>query len=296
MKTNIACIECSLHNFLRLMADFDIPQDRQQTMTREFLTYLATIDYALSPPAIARHTYARIGQFLDCADPYASQKQEQNRSAMQIYHAMVPRVAASGNPPLSALKLAIAGNAIDLGPSKRLDADAIIDQALETPLAIDDASFFFKALRNCRHLLYLTDNAGEIVFDRLFIETLIDHGLIDSKRLTVATRGYPVINDATPADAHVVGLDRVVRVIDNGDRSPGTLLQYTSDAFRRVFQKCDLVVSKGQGNFETLNDMGAKHIYFFLVAKCPVIAKALNTTVGAFVCKHHFQDAATSLL
>ena len=122
----------------------------------------------------------------------------------------------------------------------------------------------------------LADNAGEIVFDRLLIEQLpID-------RVTVAVRGYPVINDATLDDAETAGLTDIVDVISNGSDAPGTLLDDCSEAFRSRFEEADLIIAKGQGNYETLAQ-SPRPIFFLLRVKCPVVARDLDYPVGSMV-------------
>jgi uncharacterized protein with ATP-grasp and redox domains len=135
---------------------------------------------------------------------------------------------------------------------------------------------FRNAVSQAERILYLTDNAGEIVLDRLLIEQL------PTEQVTVAVKGAPVINDATMEDALLAGLPRIVEVIDNGSDAPGTILEACSQAFRERFEDADLIVSKGQGNYETLSDSD-KNIFFILKAKCPVIAKDLGCEVGAMI-------------
>jgi uncharacterized protein with ATP-grasp and redox domains len=135
---------------------------------------------------------------------------------------------------------------------------------------------FAQAVEEAEDILYLTDNAGEVVFDRLLLEQL------PRKKVTVAVRGKPVINDATMEDAEYVGLAEVARIIDNGSDAPGTILSDCSDTFRRRFERADLIISKGQGNYETLADC-PRPIYFLLQVKCPIIARDLNCQVGTAI-------------
>ena len=129
---------------------------------------------------------------------------------------------------------------------------------------------------NAQDILYLADNAGEIVFDRLLIEQL------PMQKITVVVKGFPIINDATMEDAVAAGLTEIVSVIDNGSDAPGTILEICSDAFVSRFEQADLIITKGQGNYETLSDID-KNIYFILKAKCPVIASDLGCPIGQMV-------------
>jgi uncharacterized protein with ATP-grasp and redox domains len=135
---------------------------------------------------------------------------------------------------------------------------------------------FRQAVNDAREILYIADNAGEIVFDRLLIERL------PIEKVTVAVKGSPVINDVTMEDALVAGLPRIVEVIDNGSDAPGTILESCSGYFQERFEKADLVIAKGQGNYETLSDID-KNIFFILKAKCPVIARDIGCEVGQMI-------------
>ena len=148
------------------------------------------------------------------------------------------------------MRLAIAGNIMDLAVKTNLGEDEVLasfDDCLAAPLDchIDE---FARAVEKADDILYLTDNAGEIVFDRLLVEQL------PRKKVTMAVRGKPVINDATMEDAEYTGLTKVVKIIDNGSDAPGTILSDCSRDFRRHFEQADLIISKGQGNYETLAD------------------------------------------
>ena len=135
---------------------------------------------------------------------------------------------------------------------------------------------FKEAISQAEEILYLADNAGEIVFDRLLIEQL------PMDRVTVVVKGEPVINDATLQDAVVAGLDKIVEVTDNGSDAPGTILESCSQSFINHFDKADLVIAKGQGNYETLSDVD-KNIFFILKAKCPVISRNIGCEVGEMI-------------
>jgi uncharacterized protein with ATP-grasp and redox domains len=137
-----------------------------------------------------------------------------------------------------------------------------------------DIEAFRKRAASAADILYLADNAGEIVLDRLLIESL------GPERVTVAVRGHPVINDATLEDARTAGLTDLVTVLANGSATPGTVLDGCSDEFRQRFERADLVISKGQGNYETLNEV-ARDIFFLFKVKCPVVAKMTRLPLGA---------------
>jgi hypothetical protein len=164
---------------------------------------------------------------------------------------------------------------IDVGVHDNLREEDIkrsLSQSLAGPFA-GDLDSFRAAISEAGEILYLADNTGEIVFDRLLIERLPAPGI------TVAVRGAAVLNDATLADARVAGLDQVAQVIDNGSGAPGTILGECSAAFRERFESADMIIAKGQGNFETLAG-GPGNIFFLLKVKCSVVAAHTGLDIG----------------
>jgi len=189
----------------------------------------------------------------------------------------------------TAVRLAIAGNIIDLGVKtsiKESNVEKVIRDCLTADFDNQQVEGFRNAVSRAEKIFYLADNAGEIVFDRLLIEQL------PAEKVTVVVKGSPVINDATMEDAEFAGLTEMVEVIDNGSDAPGTILKTCSRIFRNRFEEADLIIAKGQGNYETLSDVD-KNIFFVLKAKCPVIARDLGCEVGEMIFRKGktFRDA-----
>ena len=255
----------------------DDPVAHEQ-MLRDVLRLTADMDLLNTPPVIGQRIHRRLRELTGNLDPYAVVKETFNRMAMEMLSDLRKRVLAAENPFAAAVRLAIAGNIIDFGPKAHTtedDAIEAISNALSDPLH-GDIDAFQTACEQADNILYLADNAGEIVFDRLLIEQL------PASCVTLAVRGYPVINDATIADAHMAGLTDVAEVVENGSDAPGTVLSDCSAAFQQRFAAADIIISKGQGNYETLSDVSAS-IYFLFKAKCPVIAAHACVSVGAQV-------------
>jgi len=278
MKTFFDCIPCFVRQTLesvRMVTDNEAVHE--QTL-RGALSLLGEMDLRQSPPAMAQRIHRLIRELTGQDDPYRSIKDRFNRLAMDIYPELEARVRAADDPLSLAVRLAIAGNVIDMGINNHLRDDEVhdaIDHALAAPLDAEIPALE-EAISQAVDILYLADNAGEIVFDKLLI------GQMPLAKVTVAVRGGPIINDVTIQDARDVGITEMVEVIDNGSDAPGTILSDCSEAFRQRFDSADLVIAKGQGNYETLNEAG-REMFFILKAKCPVIARDLGCEIGSLV-------------
>ena len=236
-------------------------------LVRQALKWAADMDFDQPPPVLARRIHRKLREITGIFDPYQEAKNRANKMALDLVGELTAKIEASDDPLFMAARLAVAGNVIDMGASGHVGMARVreaVDHALATPLA-GDWNGFVRVLENARQILYLADNAGEIALDRLFIEKL------GPKRVTLAVRGAPVINDATRADAEAAGLDGMVSIIDNGADAPGTILEACSREFIRHFNEADLIIAKGQGNFETLSQSG-RPIYFLFMIKCAVVS------------------------
>jgi uncharacterized protein with ATP-grasp and redox domains len=278
MKTYLDCIPCFVRQTLDAVRRVTDDEAVHERLLREILRAASTLDPQQPPPAMGQRIHRRIRQLTGQRDPYLAAKDRFNRLALAYLPDLQARVAASPAPLETAARLAIAGNVIDMGVHGALtDAQVqdAVDRALSAPLC-GSVDCLARAVAEADRILYLADNAGELVFDRLLLEQL------PLDRVTLAVRGAPVINDATVEDARVAGVHTLVKVIDNGSDAPGTILEDCSAAFRQRFEAADLVIAKGQGNYETLSHV-QKNIVFALMAKCPVIARDLNCPVGSMV-------------
>ncbi len=281
MKTYFECIPCFLQQTIdstRLITDDEAIQEQALRMA---LNEISGRDSRQSPAEIGKRIHGMIRKLLGDNDPYRLIKEKFNRFALKLYPELKRRVRESRNPLETAVRLAIGGNIIDFGVGAQLDESGVFDtieRSLDAPISPYDMNNFLKAVDRAEDILYLGDNTGEIVFDRLLIEELLP------TRVTFVVRGKPIINDATITDARVTGMTEIVEVIDNGSDAPGTVLGDCSEAFLQRFEEADLIISKGQGNYETLNDT-RKKILFVLMAKCPVVARHLGCNVGDLILK-----------
>lgn len=278
LKTSIDCIPCFLRQTLdaaRLMSGDPAVHER---IVREALRWAGEFDFDQPPPAMGQRLHRRLREMTGNPDPYLAAKQEQNRMALSLLGALRAHMDGVTDALQMAARIAVAGNVIDMGVGARVDEEMVrraLAVALGEPLQ-GEWDAFARAARHASSILYLADNAGEIVFDRLLIEHLAP------ERVTLVVRGAPVLNDVTLDDVGVTGLPGLVEIIDNGSDAPGTLLADCSPAFRRRFEDADMVIAKGQGNYETLSD-AERDVHFLFKAKCAVIASHAGVPQGAHV-------------
>jgi uncharacterized protein with ATP-grasp and redox domains len=254
-------------------------ETQQRVVLNRVLGFLQQANASHTPPEIGDQVHRIVRQETGAVDPYRAAKARSTREALDLYPRLKTRLSAAGDPIETAIRLSIAGNIIDFGPAPRYDLWDVIERVSVQPFAIDDGEAFRSALCHTDRVLYLADNAGETVFDRLLIETLTEAYALS---VTYAVKGGPVLNDATVEDARAAGLDRVAQVIDTGADAPGTILGRCSTAFRQVYDSTDTIIAKGQANYETLSEEG-KGIFFMLRLKCPVIARDVGAPVDSIV-------------
>jgi uncharacterized protein with ATP-grasp and redox domains len=285
VKTFYDCIPCLIRQALDAVRLASHDERIHEAVLRGVLHSASEMDLQKSPPEMAQQIHRLIRRLSGCDDPYKELKDRYNRYALVLYPELKQRLDNASDPFETAVRFAIAGNIIDFGVSntlEKIDLSKTIEQALSERL-LGEAAELNSAIASAEKILYLGDNAGEIVFDRLLIEEL------PSDKVTFVVKGSPIINDATMDDARTTGMTDIVHVVDNGSDAPGTILEDCSDTLRQLFIEADLIIAKGQGNYETLTDV-KRNIFFILKAKCPVIAKHLDCDVGSLVVRQALRD------
>jgi len=278
MRTYFDCIPCFIRQALDAVMFVTLNENICESVIKEVLDVMSRMDLKKSPPVMGQYIHRMVRKFSGSLDPYKTVKDRFNKYALQLYPALNEIIEKSSNKLDTATRLAIAGNVIDFGANNDVD-QAVVDKTIALSLSshiIGNMEHFLKALDSAENILYIGDNAGEIVFDKLLIEQL------PADKITFAVRGKPVINDATLDDAVATGITELVEVIDNGSDAPGTVLEECSEKFRRFFKDADLIIAKGQGNFETLSGVD-KNIFYLLKVKCPVIARHIGCDIGEFI-------------
>lgn len=270
MQTTLDCLPCFLRQTLYAARLCSTDSRVQKRIVTGILPVLADVDFYRSPPENAVQIYHRIADLGGCLDPFAALKKESNDAALRLRPRLLAMIAAASDPLAATVKLAMAGNIIDYGAQQSFDVEQTIDNCLANEPWGGDLARFLDEVEQAGRILYLADNCGELVFDGLFIERLAAMG----KEITLAVKEKPIINDALAADAEECGLDRYCSVITNGTGCPGTPLVRCSRILRETFFNADLIISKGQGNFETLAGT-AGPIYYLLTVKCGVVAEQI---------------------
>ncbi len=277
MKVYLDCYPCVLRHALDVTQRTGVNTDLQFHIMRGVLRELLEIPAEATPPEITARVHRVIRRESAMDDPYRDVKRRDNDAAMRIYPGLKKTVEKSVSPLSTATKLAIAGNIIDSGASGGpFDLNQVIEETLQAELPGEDLQAFEEAIRDARHVLYLGDNAGEIVFDRILIEEI--HRLTKA-RVTFVVRGRPILNDATLEDARSVGMEAIAEVIANGYDAPATVLSRSSPELQKAWRETDLIISKGQGNYESLSNASG-NIFFLLKVKCPVLAADIGFDVG----------------
>jgi len=277
MKVYLDCYPCFFDQILKTSRKITTDERKIREILAEFATFVPRISAEATPPEIGREVYRIISEKTGVMDPYKEIKKICTRQALVLYPKLKEIIISSEDRLLTAIRVAIAGNIIDFGANADFDLTKDLEALLSQELAIDHYVEFRKTLKGAQEVLYLADNAGETVFDRLLIEEL-------GRPVVYVVREKPIINDAVYQDAEDAGVDGVAKIISSGTDAPGTILNLCSEEFIRIFQSADMVISKGQGNYEGLSEE-TRPVFFLLKAKCSVIAHDLGVQKGSIVLK-----------
>jgi len=252
-------------------------ENKIKTILDEVGMMLRSIPLDSTPPESARLIYNKVKEITGNLDPYIKIKNESTQKALSLYPYLKNRVEKSKNRLLTAIRIAIAGNIIDFGANWNFDLENETYKVLEMNFAVCDYNEFKNKLDKAPKILYIGDNAGECVFDRILIEEI-------KRPVTYVVRGMPIINDATHEDAVQAGIDGVATILSSGTDAPGTILETCSPEFNEVYKNSEFIISKGQGNYEALSKE-KRPIFFLLKTKCHVVADDIGVSNGDIVLK-----------
>lgn len=283
MKVHLDCIPCFLKQALEAVRFVTDDEELQEGILRDVIFELQEMDWRKKPPEIAHVVHWVIRENFKMEDPYKRVKRQYNDVALAMYPELKKLVNESATPLLSAVRLAIAGNVIDFAIGRDFDLEKTISSVQEKDFKIYHFSEFVRTLERSQNITFLADNTGEIVFDKILLETIMSEYNI--KKILFAVKAAPIINDATLEDARYVGVDKLpgLELIEVGVGIPGIGMERTSEEFLSLISNSDMVISKGQGNYEALSEH--EEIFFLLMVKCPVIASDLGVNIGDIILK-----------
>ena len=277
MKTYLECIPCFIKQALRAARLTSNDEHEIKALMDCIGCRIKDITLDQTPPEMGLIIYDEIHKITGIDDPYKKEKKAHIKEAKCLYPELKKRLQLSDGPLLMAVRIAIAGNVMDLGMDKKFHIENDLEQILEREFAICDMKEFSDHLDKAKEVLYLGDNAGESVFDKILIETM-------AKPVTYVVRGRAIINDVTEEDAIDSGLDEVAEIISSGSPAPATILDLCNEDFLKRFEQSDMIISKGQGNYEGLSNTD-RPVFFLLKAKCPVIASDIGVNEDDIVLK-----------
>jgi len=288
MRTYLDCIPCFFRQALEAARNSGASQIKQREILNELAKTLPGFSLTCTPPEMARIIYEIVKKVTHQNDPYKKIKVKSNELALKIYPELRKRISKSDDRLLKAVELAIAGNIIDYGAKISLNITEELNNILnkkeiffhEDKDVLFNYSDFKDRVKKAENVLYLADNAGETVFDRILIEEL--KRINNHKNIIYAVKEKPIINDALIEDAYKCGIDKLATVISCGSSAPGTILSLCSREFLKTYKEVDMIISKGQGNFEALSEE-KRSIFFLLKAKCQVVAKDIGCNVGDMI-------------
>lgn len=277
------CKYCLIRSTEKVVARLDLDNSKKDLLINRLFCELAEDKTDFLIPEVAASLHRIIKDFSGVEDPCFEEKDMCNRLAENYYQKLQILTETGENIFETAVRISIAGNIMDMAAvpdfmdksSEKMNE--VLKSVLEADFAINDVVQLQKAIKKAKTILVLGDNCGEIVFDRLLLET------INKPKVYYAVKDKPVMNDATKEDAYAVGLDRYCTIISNGYDAPSTILNKCSDEFIEIYRKADVIISKGQGNLEGLFNEEDSRLFFLLMVKCPVIAESINVPVKSFI-------------
>jgi damage-control phosphatase, subfamily I len=281
MKAVIDCVHCYLKQSVSCMNMAGVDEDKQHEVLFKLMEDIKELDRNGTPcdnsAEIIFKTYEHIG----INDPYAAVKKESNDLALSLYPRLKDIMNSSEDKLYTALKIAVAGNVIDLGIHRSFDIEGAIKQSMEKGFSVDHYKDFCAMLKETETVLILGDNTGEIVFDKILVEELQTLG----KSVIYAVKSGPVLNDSTMEDAVYTGMDKLTEVVESGSRYLGTPMNRISPQFKKIVEEAPLIISKGQANYESVSEAeDIKHkVFFLLKIKCESVGRDADAPFNEMV-------------
>ncbi len=284
-QLNIAseCVECIINQSARVASTLGVDDALGKKLVDTAKEMSKNFSFGQTPPEVATPVYHTLSEILQTEDIYDVIKRHSTQQALRFLPVLQKRLEESRDPFLTSLKIAVAGNVIDLASQKAFDLEKELEKIFDTDFAIDDTKKLHALLEDANKAVVLGDNAGEHVFDKLFIQTL--QKLFPHIKFFYFVRSKPIINDVTLKETKEIAFDEVCEVVDSGVETPGFVYTQANQKAKELFDSADLVLSKGMGNYECLSPSHKSPIAFLLKVKCSVVAASLGKAIGDIVCK-----------
>ncbi len=282
MKIHDECIPCVISQAIKVANITGVKN--KEVLLKNIFKYLSKMSFLSTTPEIIGDLFEMIKKYSGNDDPYKETRTYYNNLFLEMIPKYEYKINGSEDPFFKAVQYAIVGNIIDFNPIHNLFLDDIyetFEKMEQLDFAINDSKILESDCIHANSLLYLGDNCGEICMDLILIKKIKE--LNPALQITYGVRGKPVVNDSIKEDAYHVGMQQYATIMDNGDGSLGTVLSRVSSEFKEVYNKADMIISKGQANYECLSEE-KKNIYFLLMTKCEVIANDIGVESGKMVC------------
>lgn len=279
MELFFDCLPCMLKQALEAVRKTTDDAKIHDKVLSETINLMTKYKQYRNSPDLAREIHKIIREQTGIEDPYAEIKEKDLNAAKGIYSYLKEFIQSKDNSLYWALKIAATGNNIDAAIYSNIDVKKCIENELEKEFSICDIEIMEKKLQAASNILVIGDNTGETIFDKIMIESF------PNINITYGVRSESIINDVTEKDAVASGLDQVSKIVPTGCGAPGTILEDCSDEFIDIYNKSDIIISKGQGNYEALSEEKG-NIFFLLKAKCPMISQKLNVNLNEYIFKY----------
>ncbi len=276
------CLVCLFNQALRVSKAINCNERCADEILQKIALEISKLSVSQTPPEAAAILYPEISQIVGKEDLYEEKKIESTNKAFEFIDFVKSEINNSPDKIDAALKAAVAGNVIDFATEVMFNIDKEIEKIFHADFAIDDKKLFAQKLKTAKTLLIIGDNAGEHVFDKIMIETIKD--IYPDLEVYYAVRGKPIINDVTTVEAKAIDLDKVCEIVDSGVDTPGFVYERANEKMKRLYDECDLILAKGMGNFECMEDKKDKRLFFLFKVKCSVVASTIDKNIGDLIC------------
>jgi hypothetical protein len=267
------CVGCIVGQIDKALALLDVEKSVADEIRAEVKKQSLNFSYSHTPPFIAKDVYTYLGDRLGLDDPLETIKQQSIQKACELLPFIYKKLQMSEDKLFTAIKASVAGNVIDFGAKEQFCVTNEVQNIFDTDFAINDYEKLKIQIKTADKILVLADNSGENVFDKVLLKTIKE--LYPTKELFYATRGKPIINDITVKEAYQIGIDEV--------DTPGLDLSRASSDFKAFFETVPLIIAKGMGNYECLEQLKDNRIFFLFKVKCNVVASSIQKNVGDIV-------------